>query len=112
MWHSSHYSQLSGVNYLSTFCLCVSDQEEVLKSRVLLLQLMQNCFPMLPNPLEQSVPDEGAKAAAGPSTSSRAEILLQSVTAVGELYAHLCHSKNHLTSAQQGVFDDSLLTRK
>uniref|UniRef100_A0A4W6EG63 Zinc finger ZZ-type and EF-hand domain containing 1 n=1 Tax=Lates calcarifer TaxID=8187 RepID=A0A4W6EG63_LATCA len=51
------------------------DGEEVLKSRVLLLQLMQNCFPMLPNPLdsqgpeESRAPSEGA-AAACPSTSS------------------------------------------
>ncbi|XP_056909607.1 zinc finger ZZ-type and EF-hand domain-containing protein 1 [Takifugu flavidus] len=67
------------------------DQEEVLKSRVLLLQLMQNCFPMLPNPLEQSVSDEGVKAAAGPSTSSSSETSLLSVAAVGELYAHLCN---------------------
>uniref|UniRef100_H3CSZ8 Zinc finger ZZ-type and EF-hand domain containing 1 n=1 Tax=Tetraodon nigroviridis TaxID=99883 RepID=H3CSZ8_TETNG len=68
------------------------DEEEVLKSRVLLLQLMQNCFPMLPNPLEQSVPNEEAKAAAaGPTTSSSSETLSQSVAAVGELYTHLCH---------------------
>uniref|UniRef100_A0A665UY28 Zinc finger, ZZ-type with EF hand domain 1 n=1 Tax=Echeneis naucrates TaxID=173247 RepID=A0A665UY28_ECHNA len=50
--------------------------EEVLKSRVLLLQLMQNCFPMLPNPLESQEPLNG------------------SVRAVWELYSHLCHSKN------------------
>ncbi|XP_068457200.1 zinc finger ZZ-type and EF-hand domain-containing protein 1 [Clinocottus analis] len=70
--------------------------EKVLKSRVLLLQLMQNCFPMLPNPLEprgpeeSKGPDEGAPAAARPSTSSNAEPLSESVKAVGELYTHLC----------------------
>ncbi|XP_031166866.2 zinc finger ZZ-type and EF-hand domain-containing protein 1 [Sander lucioperca] len=71
--------------------------EEVLKSRVLLLQLMQNCFPMLPNPLEprgpeeSRGPDEGATAAACPSPSSSAEPLSDSVRAVCELYTHLCH---------------------
>nr|XP_019941221.1 PREDICTED: zinc finger ZZ-type and EF-hand domain-containing protein 1 isoform X3 [Paralichthys olivaceus] len=70
--------------------------EEVLKSRVLLLQLMQNCFPMLPNPVESQGPeesrvrDEGAAAAAGPSTSSSGEPLNDSVRAVWELYTHLC----------------------
>lgn len=71
-----------------------------MKSRVLLLQLMQNCFPMLPNPLEprgsedSKGPDEGATA--GPSTSSSSEPQNDSVRAVGELYNHLCHSKNLL----------------
>ncbi|XP_070699308.1 zinc finger ZZ-type and EF-hand domain-containing protein 1 [Pempheris klunzingeri] len=65
--------------------------EEVLKSRVLVLQLMQNCFPMLPNPLEPGGPDEGATAAACPSTSSSAEPVSDSVKAVRELYTHLCH---------------------
>ncbi|XP_051256250.1 zinc finger ZZ-type and EF-hand domain-containing protein 1 isoform X2 [Dicentrarchus labrax] len=71
------------------------DGEEVMKSRVLLLQLMQNCFPMLPNPLdprgpeESKGPEEGAAAVACPSTSSSAEPL--SVRAVWELYTHLCH---------------------
>uniref|UniRef100_A0A3B4V2H1 Zinc finger ZZ-type and EF-hand domain containing 1 n=1 Tax=Seriola dumerili TaxID=41447 RepID=A0A3B4V2H1_SERDU len=71
--------------------------EEVLKSRVLLLQLMQNCFPMLPNPLESQGPeesrgpDEGATAAACASTSSGGEPLNDSVRAVWELYTHLCH---------------------
>uniref|UniRef100_A0A8C9XCD2 Zinc finger ZZ-type and EF-hand domain containing 1 n=1 Tax=Sander lucioperca TaxID=283035 RepID=A0A8C9XCD2_SANLU len=65
--------------------------------RVLLLQLMQNCFPMLPNPLEprgpeeSRGPDEGATAAACPSPSSSAEPLSDSVRAVCELYTHLCH---------------------
>uniref|UniRef100_A0A7N8X3D4 Zinc finger, ZZ-type with EF hand domain 1 n=1 Tax=Mastacembelus armatus TaxID=205130 RepID=A0A7N8X3D4_9TELE len=41
--------------------------------RVLLLQLMQNCFPMLPNPMDSEEP------------------LNDSVRAVWELYTHLCH---------------------
>uniref|UniRef100_A0A3Q3Q0Q2 Zinc finger, ZZ-type with EF hand domain 1 n=1 Tax=Monopterus albus TaxID=43700 RepID=A0A3Q3Q0Q2_MONAL len=71
--------------------------EEVLKSRVLLLQLMQNCFPMLPNPLESRgpeanrEPDERATAADCSSTSSSGEPLNDSVRAVWELYTHLCH---------------------
>ncbi|KAM9728084.1 zinc finger ZZ-type and EF-hand domain-containing protein 1 [Menidia menidia] len=77
--------------------LRVIDGEEVLKSRVLLLQLMQNCFPMLPNPLEPQEteeakgPIEGASAEAGPSTSSSEEPLGDSTKAVSELYCHLCH---------------------
>uniref|UniRef100_A0A4W6ECV5 Zinc finger ZZ-type and EF-hand domain containing 1 n=1 Tax=Lates calcarifer TaxID=8187 RepID=A0A4W6ECV5_LATCA len=72
------------------------DGEEVLKSRVLLLQLMQNCFPMLPNPLdsqgpeESRAPSEGA-AAACPSTSSSEEPVNESVKAVRELSTHLYH---------------------
>ncbi|KAM9846213.1 zinc finger ZZ-type and EF-hand domain-containing protein 1 [Aulostomus maculatus] len=71
--------------------------EEVLKSRVHLLQLLQNCFPMLPNPLEprgqemSRGPVERATAAAGPSTSCDTEPLNDSVKAVWELYTHLCH---------------------
>ncbi|KAK2828812.1 hypothetical protein Q5P01_019846 [Channa striata] len=69
--------------------------EEVLKSRVLLLQLLQNCFPMLPNPLESRSPEESrgpdVTGAASPSTSSSEEFLNDSVRAVWELYTHLCH---------------------
>uniref|UniRef100_A0A3Q1ISU6 Uncharacterized protein n=1 Tax=Anabas testudineus TaxID=64144 RepID=A0A3Q1ISU6_ANATE len=71
--------------------------EEVLKSRVLLLQLMQNCFPMLPNPLESRGPEESrgpneaATAVASSSTPSSGEPVNDSVRAVGELYTHLCH---------------------
>ncbi|XP_029924268.1 zinc finger ZZ-type and EF-hand domain-containing protein 1 isoform X2 [Myripristis murdjan] len=71
--------------------------EEVMKSRVLLLQLLQNCFPMLPNPLEPRSSeesrgtDEGATAAAFPSTSSSAEPQPDPTKAVWELYTHLCH---------------------
>lgn len=67
------------------------DEDEVLKARVLLLQLMQNCFPMLPNPLEPQSSDEAKGAdeeAAGPSTSSINES--DPVKAVEELYSHLC----------------------
>jgi len=72
----------------------------VLKSRVLLLQLMQNCFPMLPNPLEprdteeSTGLEEGSSAVAGPSTSSSGEPLGDSRKAVSDLYTHLCHRKN------------------
>lgn len=73
----------------------------MLKSRVLLLQLMQNCFPMLPNPTEpqdtdeSKGPDEGTcAAAAGPSTSSSGDSQSVSTKAVLELYTHLCHSKD------------------
>lgn len=70
----------------------------MLKSRVLLLQLMQNCFPMLPNPLEsrgleESQGPNGSTPSASPSTSSSGEPQDDSVTAVWELYTHLCHSK-------------------
>lgn len=73
--------------------------EEVMKSRVLLLQLMQNCFPVLPNPLEpqsteESVrPDEGASAATL-SASSSEEPPGPSAGAVLELYTHLCQSRS------------------
>lgn len=76
-------------------CLCASEGEEVLKSRVLLLQLMQNCFSTLPNPLESKGSDEGASAEARPSTSSSEEPASSSVRAVWELYNHLCHSEDH-----------------
>lgn len=78
--------------------LSSSEGEEVTKSRVLLLQLMQNCFPMLPTPRESrgkeesKVPDE-AGAAARPSMSSSRDDLSDSMRAVWELYTHLCHSK-------------------
>ncbi|KAF7655072.1 hypothetical protein LDENG_00061510 [Lucifuga dentata] len=72
--------------------------EEVMKSRVLLLQLLQNCYSVLPNPMEPRVPEEnrgaeeGATAtAACPSTSSSVEPPSDSVKAIWELYTHLCH---------------------
>lgn len=73
-----------------------------MKSRVLLLQLMQNCFPMLPNPLEP----RGSEESRGPddgATSSSAEPVSDSVRAVWELYTHLCHSKNLSAFIQPGV---------
>lgn len=82
---------------MTALCLCFSEGEEILKSRVLLLQLMQNCFPMLPNPLEvrgqggSTKPNQGA--AGGASGSSCAEPESDSLRAVSELYTHLCHSK-------------------
>lgn len=79
-------------------CLCFSEGEEILKSRVLLLQLMQNCFPMLPNPLEVHAQGGSTKpneaAAGGKSGSSCAEPMSNSLRAVSELYSHLCHSKS------------------
>lgn len=62
---------------------------------------MQNCFPMLPNPLEPRGPEESRGPDEGPSTSSSAEPLCDSVSAVGELYTHLCHSKNSLSASVQ-----------
>lgn len=59
---------------------------------------MQNCFPMLPNPLDirgqggSTKPNEGA-AGATPG-SSCAEPEADSLRAVSELYAYLCHSKS------------------
>ncbi|CAL8266701.1 unnamed protein product [Merluccius merluccius] len=78
--------------------------EEVLKSRVLLLQLLQNCFPMLPSgPAKGHCPDEGGGpeeekeeeeeeergAEAGCSSSSGAHADPPH-GAVWELYNHLC----------------------
>lgn len=85
---------------VTELCLCFSEGEEILKSRVLLLQLMQNCFPMLPNPLEvrghvgSTKSNEGA--AGGTSSSSCIEPESDSLRAVSELYTHLCQSKSLL----------------
>ncbi|RVE63589.1 hypothetical protein OJAV_G00137730 [Oryzias javanicus] len=65
--------------------------EEVMKSRVLLLQLMQNCFPTLPNPLEAKGAEEASAAAAAPSPSCSGDGLSDSTRAVYALYTHLCH---------------------
>lgn len=74
--------------------------EEVMKSRVLVLQLLQNCFAVLPSPsplefkgLEESRGTEdgavtSASATASPSTSTSSEP--DSARAVWELYTHLC----------------------
>ncbi|KAG9341464.1 hypothetical protein JZ751_019274 [Albula glossodonta] len=53
--------------------------EEAVKARVLLLQLLQNCFPVLPSPSESC----GAESASCSSDRHPAE-------AVWELYSHLC----------------------
>uniref|UniRef100_A0A3P8VT83 Zinc finger ZZ-type and EF-hand domain containing 1 n=1 Tax=Cynoglossus semilaevis TaxID=244447 RepID=A0A3P8VT83_CYNSE len=72
------------------------DGEEMLKSRILLLQLMQNCFPVLHNLLESkgldesSEPDDRGPAATCPSTSSSEEPTKDFARAVSELYSHLC----------------------
>ncbi|XP_054611299.1 zinc finger ZZ-type and EF-hand domain-containing protein 1 [Dunckerocampus dactyliophorus] len=78
--------------------LMVIEGEEVLRSRIHLLQLLQNCFPMLPGPSPARPPEaSGATvdpAADGPSTSSSVEPVSDSVRAVQELYSHLCHIVN------------------
>uniref|UniRef100_A0A8C5GIX1 Zinc finger, ZZ-type with EF hand domain 1 n=1 Tax=Gouania willdenowi TaxID=441366 RepID=A0A8C5GIX1_GOUWI len=76
----------------------IEDDEEMVKSRILLLQIMQNCFSLLPNPTEprssdgSKGPEEGATAEAAPtpSTSSSAEPLNDSLKAVPQFYSHLC----------------------
>lgn len=93
--------------------LCLpSEGEEVMKSRVLVLQLLQNCFAVLPSPsplefkgLEESRGTEdgavtSASATASPSTSTSSEP--DSARAVWELYTHLCQSKGlvHLLDTQ------------
>ncbi|CAL1573897.1 unnamed protein product [Knipowitschia caucasica] len=67
------------------------NDNEVMKARVLLLQLMQNCFPMFPSPLEAQPFDEAKGSndeAACASTSISKES--DSVKGVEELYSHLC----------------------
>ncbi|XDV20765.1 hypothetical protein PO909_026027 [Leuciscus waleckii] len=60
--------------------------EEAVKTRVLLLQLLQNCFPMLPSLTESQPTDVSASASASPSASADVD----PAEAVGELYSHLC----------------------
>ncbi|XP_077596261.1 zinc finger ZZ-type and EF-hand domain-containing protein 1 [Stigmatopora nigra] len=67
--------------------LRVIEGDEVLKSRIHLLQLLQNCFSMLPNPTSSEDHDNDV-----PSPSTRAEP--DSVGAVEELYSHLCQIVN------------------
>ncbi|XP_072302754.1 zinc finger ZZ-type and EF-hand domain-containing protein 1 isoform X2 [Eucyclogobius newberryi] len=81
------------------------NDDEVMKARVLLLQLMQNCFPMLPNPLQSQASDEAKKAndeAACASTSCSVES--DTVKAVQELYTHLC-------KIVDGPEDDTLMNK-
>ncbi|XP_029956401.1 zinc finger ZZ-type and EF-hand domain-containing protein 1 [Salarias fasciatus] len=104
---SSHFKQKYLLDFgglsLSLFWAFYSklreiEGEEVLKSRVLLLQLMQNCFPMLPNPLQPRASDgakaqeeSAAAAAASPSTSTSVEPPDECMKAVWDFYTHLCH---------------------
>ncbi|XP_056313919.1 zinc finger ZZ-type and EF-hand domain-containing protein 1 [Danio aesculapii] len=60
--------------------------EEAIKTRVLLLQLLQNCFPMLPSLTESQPSDLSASALASASGSSD----IDPAEAVGELCRHLC----------------------
>ncbi|KAL2094997.1 hypothetical protein ACEWY4_009716 [Coilia grayii] len=61
--------------------------EEVVKTRVLLLQLLQNCFPVLPGPSvcqgSEEAPTAAAAAPLSPADKEHSE-------AVWELYTHLC----------------------
>uniref|UniRef100_A0A8C1N781 Zinc finger, ZZ-type with EF hand domain 1 n=1 Tax=Cyprinus carpio TaxID=7962 RepID=A0A8C1N781_CYPCA len=62
--------------------------EEAIKTRVLLLQLLQNCFPMLPSLTESQSSDITASASASASPSASTDV--DPAEAVGELYSHLC----------------------
>uniref|UniRef100_A0AAY4E5U1 Zinc finger ZZ-type and EF-hand domain-containing protein 1 n=1 Tax=Denticeps clupeoides TaxID=299321 RepID=A0AAY4E5U1_9TELE len=61
--------------------------DEVMKTRILLLQLLQNCFTVLPALPEGRSPDE-------PSGSSE----MHPAEAVWELYTHLCQVVDHRES--------------
>ncbi|XP_035290326.1 zinc finger ZZ-type and EF-hand domain-containing protein 1 isoform X2 [Anguilla anguilla] len=56
-----------------------SEGEEAVRARVLLLQLLQNCFPVLPSP------GEGRRAESASCSADR-----DPAEAVWELYSHLC----------------------
>ncbi|XP_034149248.1 LOW QUALITY PROTEIN: zinc finger ZZ-type and EF-hand domain-containing protein 1 [Esox lucius] len=62
--------------------------EEVMKCRVLVLQLLQNCFSVLPAPPESRVGDEVPSASGSASAPTSAEP--ECASAVWELYTHLC----------------------
>ncbi|XP_063059602.1 zinc finger ZZ-type and EF-hand domain-containing protein 1 [Engraulis encrasicolus] len=81
--------------------------EEVVKTRVLLLQLLQNCFPVLPGPSPLQSPEDtpalaatapaaaaAAAAADAPAAASAASAMSladrEHSEAVWELYTHLC----------------------
>ncbi|XP_061904470.1 zinc finger ZZ-type and EF-hand domain-containing protein 1 isoform X2 [Entelurus aequoreus] len=66
--------------------LMLIEGEEVLRSRIHLLQLLQNCFPMLPN-----THDSTTEAA---PTSSSVEPVDDSTRADQQLYSHLCYMVN------------------
>ncbi|KAJ8412355.1 hypothetical protein AAFF_G00126910 [Aldrovandia affinis] len=63
--------------------------EEAMKTRILLLQLLQNCFPVLPSPAEtrRAEAESSSCKAESPSCSTDCE----PAEAVWELYSHLCH---------------------
>ncbi|XP_049325560.1 zinc finger ZZ-type and EF-hand domain-containing protein 1 [Astyanax mexicanus] len=69
------------------------DGEEAVRTRVVLLQLLQNCFPALPalpdsrRPVENTALSPSSSAEA-PSASASTEV--DPAEAVGELYSHLC----------------------
>ncbi len=69
-----------------------SEGEEAIKTRVLLLQLLQNCFSMLPSLTESQSSDITASASASPSASTDVD----PAEAVGELYSHLCQGKTRI----------------
>ncbi|XP_076867897.1 LOW QUALITY PROTEIN: zinc finger ZZ-type and EF-hand domain-containing protein 1 [Brachyhypopomus gauderio] len=68
------------------------DGEEALKARVLLLRLLQNCFPALPTLPEFRDPLEISECSPLPSTSVGAASSRDAgpAEAVGQLYNHLC----------------------
>lgn len=70
-----------------------SEGEEAVKTRVLLLQLFQNCFPMLPTLTESQSSDITASASASASPSASTGV--DPAETVGELYSHLCQGKTH-----------------
>uniref|UniRef100_A0A671K948 Zinc finger ZZ-type and EF-hand domain-containing protein 1-like n=1 Tax=Sinocyclocheilus anshuiensis TaxID=1608454 RepID=A0A671K948_9TELE len=65
-----------------------SEGEEAIKTRVLLLQLLQNCFPMLSSLTESQSSDITASASASAAPSASTDV--DPAEAVGELYSHLC----------------------
>ncbi|XP_035382867.1 zinc finger ZZ-type and EF-hand domain-containing protein 1 isoform X1 [Electrophorus electricus] len=66
--------------------------EEALKARVLLLRLLQNCFPALPALPESRDPLESTDSSPLPSTSAGTTVSgdVDPADAVGDLYSHLC----------------------
>ncbi|XP_056603284.1 zinc finger ZZ-type and EF-hand domain-containing protein 1 isoform X1 [Triplophysa dalaica] len=64
--------------------------EEALKTRVLLLQLLQNCFSMMPNLTDSQSSDTATSSSASASASPSSSADIHPAEAVGELYNHLC----------------------
>ncbi|TSY98080.1 Zinc finger ZZ-type and EF-hand domain-containing protein 1 [Bagarius yarrelli] len=83
------------------------DGEEAMKAQVLLLQLLQNCFPALPAIPESRRSPENTASTSSPSSSSSSSVSSSSAAsvstdvdpaeAVGELYSHLCQSMSTYT---------------